>query len=81
MRTRVVLIAVGAAVIAYAIGGALADAQPGVAVFLLAVLVAHDALWMPAVLAAGALLARARARVAGRKKAAGGREEAAGGLP
>lgn len=61
MRLRVALVAVGAVLIAYAVIGALGDAEAdpvGIAVFLAAVLVGHDALWMPLVLAAGALLAR-----------------------
>lgn len=52
MRIRVVLVAVGAVLLAYGIVGALtdADADPiGMAAFLLAVLVIHDLLWMPAV--------------------------------
>ncbi|WP_433303562.1 hypothetical protein ACQP2F_12345 [Actinoplanes sp. CA-030573] len=52
MKIRVVLVAVGAALLAYGIIGALtdADADPiGMAVFLLAVLFVHDLLWMPAV--------------------------------
>ncbi|HEX5199140.1 MAG TPA: hypothetical protein VFW27_04285 [Actinoplanes sp.] len=65
MRTRVALVATGAVLIAYAIGGALADdgADPiGMAVFLLAVLVAHDAVWMPVVLAIVAVAVRVRIR-------------------
>jgi hypothetical protein len=60
-RTRVVLIVLGAAVMAYAIVGALTDADVkpvGVAVFLVAVLVLHDAVWMLVVLLAGAVLSR-----------------------
>jgi hypothetical protein len=54
MRTRVALVAAGALLMAYAIVGALtdADADPiGMVVFLVATLVGHDLLWMPAVLA------------------------------
>jgi len=61
MRTRVALVAVGAVLIAYALIGVLtdADADPiGMAVFLVAVLVGHDLLWMPIVLVAGLLIAR-----------------------
>jgi len=61
MRIRVALIAVGAVLIAYAMVGVLtdADADPiGMLVFLLAVLVGHDLLWMPVALAAGLLIAR-----------------------
>ena len=53
MRTRVALVAVGAVLIAYAMVGVLtdADADPiGMLVFLLAVLVGHDLLWMPVAL-------------------------------
>jgi len=52
MRIRVALVAAGAVLITYALIGALADddADPiGIAVFLLAVLVGHDLVWMPAV--------------------------------
>ncbi|MFC4066206.1 hypothetical protein [Actinoplanes subglobosus] len=45
----------------YAVAGALhdPDVEPaGVLIFLVAVLLAHDLIWMPAVLATGALLAR-----------------------
>jgi hypothetical protein len=58
MKTRVVLVAAGALLIAYAMIGALTDDQAdpiGMAVFLVAVLVGHDLVWMPAVLAAVAL--------------------------
>ena len=61
MRTRVALVAVGAVLIAYAMVGVLtdADADPiGMLVFLLAVLVGHDLLWMPVALAAGLLIGR-----------------------
>ncbi|WP_433364877.1 hypothetical protein ACQPZX_34755 [Actinoplanes sp. CA-142083] len=56
MKTRVVLVAAGAVLISYAMRGVFSEI--GVVVFLGAVLVAHDALWMPLVLVAGALLAR-----------------------
>jgi hypothetical protein len=62
MKTRVALVAVGAVLIAYAMVGVLADADAepiGMLVFLLAVLVGHDLLWMPVALAAGLLIARA----------------------
>ncbi len=58
MRTRVALVTAGALLIAYAIGGVFS--QIGVVIFLAAVLVLHDALWMPFVLLVGALLARTR---------------------
>ena len=58
MKTRVALVVVGAVLTAYAIGGVLAG-QIGVAVFLLAVLVGHDLVWMPALLAAGWLIGAA----------------------
>lgn len=45
---RTVLVLLGGAVMAYAVRGALTD--PGVLLFLAAVLVGHDAVWMPAVL-------------------------------
>lgn len=60
-RLRVVLVISGVLVMAYAVGGALTDpgVKPfGVLSFLVAVLVAHDLLWMPVVLLAGALLTR-----------------------
>ena len=58
---RRALIVVGALVMAYAILGAVTDPEVrliGVLVFLAAVLVAHDAVLLPAVLAAGALIRR-----------------------
>ena len=61
MRTRAALIAAGILTMLYAVGGALADPgldPAGVLLFLVAVLAAHDALWMPAVLLAGAALTR-----------------------
>jgi len=68
-RVRVGLVAVGAVLIAYASLGLLgdADADPiGVLVFLLAVVVGHDLLWMPVALAAGLLIVRGGAAI--RKK-------------
>jgi hypothetical protein len=59
---RRILIGVGTVVMGYAVAGALTDddvAPVGVAVFLAAVLVLHDGVLMPLVLAAGALLRRA----------------------
>jgi hypothetical protein len=53
---RRLLIAAGALLMAYAMSGALLDSEvnkAGVAVFLAAVVVAHDGLFMPIVLAAG----------------------------
>ena len=61
MKTRAALVAAGAALMAYASIGLLVghSAQPiGIAVFLLAVLVGHDLVWMPVALAAGLLIAR-----------------------
>ena len=61
MKTRVALVAAGVVIMAYAGYGVLTDpaADPaGILVFLIAVLVAHDAVWMPAVLAAGVLFTR-----------------------
>ena len=61
MRTRVVLVTAGVLTMAYAGYGILTDpaADPGgVLVFLIAVLVAHDALWMPVVIVGGILLTR-----------------------
>jgi len=66
MRTRVALVVAGAVLIAYAMVGVLADADAdpiGVLVFLLAVLVGHDLVWMPVLLAAGLLIARGGAAV------------------
>lgn len=60
-----VLVAVGAVLMAYAIVGALtdADADPiGMVVFLVGVLVGHDLLWMPAVLAMVVLIRKGFAR-------------------
>jgi hypothetical protein len=61
MRARVVLVVGGCLLMAYAVVGATADpdlAPGGVLLFLAAVLVGHDVVWMAAVLAAGAALAR-----------------------
>jgi hypothetical protein len=58
---RAALIAMGAVVMGYAVLGALTDPDlkpSGVAVFLAAVLVAHDAVLLPVTIAVGALLAR-----------------------
>jgi len=54
------LIAIGALTIAYALVGALADPdlKAGWLVFLIGVLVAHDAVLLPAAIAVGALLGR-----------------------
>jgi hypothetical protein len=60
-RARVALAVLGSAVMAYAVVGALTDpgVKPiGVAIFLVAVLVLHDAVWMSVVLLAGAVLSR-----------------------
>lgn len=61
MKTRAVLVGAGVLAMAYAGYGVLTDpaAGPfGILVFLIAVLVAHDAVWMPVVLAVGVLLTR-----------------------
>ena len=61
MRIRAALVAVGVLTMAYAGYGIVTDpaADPvGILVFLLAVLVGHDAVWMPVLLVAGALLTR-----------------------
>jgi hypothetical protein len=58
---RAALVAVGGIMMGYAVLGALADPgiKPGgIVLFLAAVLVAHDALLLPLIIAAGALLAR-----------------------
>jgi hypothetical protein len=58
---RRVLVAVGVAVMGFAVVGALTgdDVDPiGIAVFLGAVVIVHDLVLMPLVLAAGALIAR-----------------------
>ena len=59
MKTaRRTLIVVGALLLAYGISGALSDADLGVGalVFLVAVLVLHDALFLPLTIGAGALI-------------------------
>jgi hypothetical protein len=61
MKTRAALIGAGILTMLYAVGGALFDPgleAAGVLVFLVAVLAAHDAIWMPVVLVAGAALTR-----------------------
>ncbi|BFU45509.1 hypothetical protein [Krasilnikovia sp. MM14-A1004] len=61
MRTRAALVAAGLLLMTYAAAGALTDPGlevPGVLSFLAGVLIAHDAVWMAAVLAGGAVLAR-----------------------
>jgi MYXO-CTERM domain-containing protein len=66
---RGTLLTIGALTMAYAVAGALtaADTHPaGVLIFLVAVLIVHDAVWMPAVLAVVALLAGLRRRRATR---------------
>jgi hypothetical protein len=57
---RRALIAVGALGMAYAVIGALADAdvKGGVLLFLIAVLIAHDGILLPVAIAAGALIGR-----------------------
>ncbi|GAB2602489.1 hypothetical protein Aab01nite_62490 [Paractinoplanes abujensis] len=56
------LIGLGVLVTAYGIGGVVTE--PGVLLFLAVLVVAHDLVWMPIVLVAGALLKPAIARVA-----------------
>ncbi|GIJ34559.1 hypothetical protein [Micromonospora sediminimaris] len=61
MKTRAGLVAGGCLLMAYAVGGALTDADVapgGVLLFLAAVLVGHDVVWMATVLAVGAALTR-----------------------
>lgn len=61
MKTRAALAAAGVLIMAYAVAGALADPDlkpGGVLLFLAGVLIVHDAVWMIAVLAAGAALTR-----------------------
>lgn len=58
---RPTLIVAGSLMMVYALAGAAADLggkAGGVVVFLIAVLVAHDAIWLPLVLLAGTLLNR-----------------------
>ena len=60
------LIAAGTLLMAYAVGGALFDAEVdkiGVVIFLTAVVIAHDGVFLPVVLAAGALAAGRRTAV------------------
>jgi hypothetical protein len=60
-RWRVALAVTGVLAMAYAAAGAVADLGGkvgGILIFLLAVLVAHDAVWLPLVLLAGTLLNR-----------------------
>ncbi|GIJ76689.1 hypothetical protein SAMN05443287_108204 [Micromonospora phaseoli] len=61
MKTRTGLVIGGCLLMAYAVVGATTDADlapAGVLLFLAAVLVGHDAVWMVAVLAVGAALTR-----------------------
>jgi hypothetical protein len=63
---RAALIGTGVLLIGYAVVGAVLDpdvALPGVAIFLAAVLVLHDAVFLPLVLAAGTLAGRLRPRL------------------
>lgn len=60
-RLRTALLVIGVAGMGYAVAGAVTDPDVrlgGVLLFLTAVLVAHDGVWLPAVLLAGALLDR-----------------------
>ena len=60
-RLRAALIAAGLAGLAYAALGLLVDPAVrlgGVLLFLIVVLVLHDAVWMPLVLGAGAMIRR-----------------------
>ncbi|NLU78466.1 hypothetical protein HCA58_08745 [Micromonospora sp. HNM0581] len=61
MKTRTVLVAGGCLIMAYAVVGAGTDADlasGGALLFLAAVLVGHDVVWMAAVLTVGAALTR-----------------------
>ncbi|WBB53580.1 hypothetical protein [Verrucosispora sp. WMMD573] len=61
MKTRTGLVVGGCLLMAYAVVGALTDADltpGGVLIFLAAVLVGHDIVWMAAVLAVGVALTR-----------------------
>ena len=61
MRVRAGLVVTGVLIMAYAVTGGLGDrdVRPGgVLLFLAAVLVGHDAVWMPILLAGVSLLAR-----------------------
>ncbi|WBB50460.1 hypothetical protein O3597_08365 [Verrucosispora sp. WMMA2044] len=65
MKTRTVLVVGGCLLMAYAVVGALTDADltpGGVLLFLAAVLVVHDVVWMAAVLAVGVALTRVPSR-------------------
>ncbi|MEG3632796.1 hypothetical protein [Micromonospora palythoicola] len=65
MKTRTVLVVGGGLLMAYAVVGALTDADltpGGVLLFLAAVLVVHDVVWMAAVLAVGVALTRVPSR-------------------
>jgi hypothetical protein len=60
-RTRLVLVGLGVAGMAYAVLGAITDPDvrvTGVLIFLAVVLIAHDAIWTPLVLAVGTLVKR-----------------------
>jgi hypothetical protein len=60
-RLRIALLLTGVVALGYAVAGAVADLGGklgGVLLFLVAVLVLHDGVWLPLVLAAGALLGR-----------------------
>ena len=64
-RVRTLLIVAGVAGLVHAALGLLTDPDirlAGVLIFLTVVLVAHDALWMPALLAVTTLVARMRNR-------------------
>jgi hypothetical protein len=61
MTARRVLVAAGILIMGYAVTGALLDpdlAPAGVLAFLAGALVVHDLIWMPVVLAVGAVLTR-----------------------
>ena len=67
-RLRILLVVAGVAGMGFAAAGLLTDPGVrlgGVLVFLAAVLVVHDGIWMPLVLAAGALIRKASERPAG----------------
>lgn len=64
-RVRTLLILAGVAGLAHAALGLLTDPDirlAGVLLFLAVVLIAHDAVWMPALLAVTTLIARVRSR-------------------
>jgi hypothetical protein len=83
--TRRLLVLAGAGVLLYAALGLLTDPGVqllGVLLFLAAVLVGHDAVWMPLMLAAISVVGRGRKNVVGRRRknvVGQGRKDVAGG--